>query len=145
LTQADEFNLGRFVDAQEGVFDIALSELRAGSKQSHWMWFVFPQLAELGRSPTAKFFGLASIDEARAYLVHPTLGPRLGLCVDALLPWAGKRSAKQILGPIDLMKLKSCLTLFDCVAPASIFEQGLLNFFEGQRDELTLALLDRRH
>jgi uncharacterized protein (DUF1810 family) len=140
----DPHNLQRFIDARKGVIDTALSELRAGSKQSHWMWFVFPQLADLGRSPTAKYFGLASADDARAYLQHPVLGPRLRQCIELLLPWTGKRTAEQIFGPIDVMKLKSCLTLFDRIEPAGVFEQGLVNFFDGQRDELTLALLERQ-
>jgi uncharacterized protein (DUF1810 family) len=139
----EAFDLQRFLDAQEGVIGTALAELRAGSKQSHWMWFVFPQLAELGRSPTAKFYGLASIDEARAYLGHPLLGPRLRQCVEALLLWVGTRGAEQILGPIDAMKLRSSLTLFDRVEPKGVFDRGLLNFHGGTRDELTLALLER--
>jgi uncharacterized protein (DUF1810 family) len=108
------------------------------------MWFVFPQLADLGRSPTAKFYGLASIEEARSYLLHPILGSRLTQCVEALLPWAGERSAEQIFGPVDSMKLRSSMTLFDCVEPDGLFAQALLNFFGGKRDELTLALLERR-
>jgi len=137
-------NLQRFLDAQDGVIDTALAEIRAGSKQSHWMWFVFPQLAGLGRSPTAKYFGLASIEEAGAYLGHTILGPRLRQCVEALLPWAGKHAAEEILGQIDAMKLRSCLTLFDSVEPGGIFGEALLNFFGGERDELTLALLEQR-
>ena len=144
MDASEPYNLQRFVDAQEGVIDTALAEIRAGSKQSHWMWFVFPQLAELGRSHTAKYFGLASIDEARAYLDDSTLGSRLRQSVEALLPWAGERTAERIFGPIDMMKLKSCLTLFDVVEPNFLFEQGLVNFFAGARDELTLALLDPR-
>lgn len=133
----------RFVDAQDGVFDTAIAELRAGHKQSHWMWFVFPQLAGLGRSPTAKYYGITSLDEARAYLEHPVLGPRLRDCVAALLPWAGRRTAEQMLGAVDAMKLRSCLTLFDRAEPAMLFGQALMNFFAGKKDELTLALLER--
>lgn len=144
MEAADPHNLQRFVDAQHGVIEQALAELGAGSKQSHWIWFVFPQLAELGRSPTAKFYGLASLDEARAYLDHSLLGPRLREAVDTLLPWTEKRSAEQILGPVDAMKLRSSLTLFDQVEPNGIFEQALLRFFGGKSDQLTLALLDRR-
>lgn len=143
LSGTDPHNLQRFVDAQDGVFDTALAELRAGAKQSHWMWFVFPQLAGLGRSPTAQYYALRSIDEARAYLQDPIVGSRLRQSVEALLPWVGKRTADQILGPVDAMKLKSSLTLFDDVEPNGLFDQALLNFFGGQRDELTLALLDR--
>jgi len=145
VTIPDRHHLQRFVDAQQGVIDTVLAELRAGSKQSHWMWFVFPQLAELGRSPRAKFYGIASVEEARAYLEHAQLGRRLRECVNALQQWAGKRSAEQIFGSIDAIKLRSSLTLFDRIEPRSLFEQTLLNFFGGRRDELTLALLDRSH
>jgi uncharacterized protein (DUF1810 family) len=138
---SDPYKLQRFIDAQQGVIEQALAELRAGSKQSHWMWFVFPQLAALGRSPTAKFFGVATMDEARAYLAHPLLGPRLRQAADILLRWADRRSADQILGPGDSMKLRSSLTLFDRIEASGIFERALLAFFEGKRDELTLALL----
>jgi uncharacterized protein (DUF1810 family) len=139
---SDPFNLQRFVDAQDGVFQTALGELEAGSKQSHWMWFIFPQLAGLGRSPTAQYYSIASLDEARAYLGHPLLGPRLRSCVDALMSWADRRSANQILGSIDAVKLRSSLTLFDRVEPDGLFARGLSGFFAGERDERTLALLN---
>ena len=144
MDSPDPYNLLRFVDAQQGIIDDALSELTAGAKQTHWMWFVFPQLAELGRSPTAKFYGLASIEEARAYLRHPILGSRLTRCVETLLPWASERSAEQIFGPVDSMKLRSSMTLFARIEPDGLFAQALVNFFAGKRDELTLALLERR-
>lgn len=144
MSQSDTFNLQRFVDAQCGVIETALDELRSGSKQSHWMWFVFPQLAALGRSPTAKFYGIGSLAEARAYLDHAVLGPRLRHSVELLKPWAGKRSPEQIFGPVDVLKLRSSLTLFDRVQPRSEFDEALLNFFGGARDELTLALLQRQ-
>ena len=144
MVQSDRYNLQRFVDAQNGLIDTALAELGAGSKQSHWMWFVFPQLDGLGRSATAKFYGISSIEEARAYLEHPLLGSRLRKCVASLQQWSGRRSAEQILGPVDAMKLRSSLTLFDAVEPESDFERGLLNFFGGQRDEQSLALLHRQ-
>ena len=105
------------------------------------MWFVFPQLAALGRSPTAKFYGIASIEEARAYLAHPVLGARLQQALDAVQPWAERRTAEQIFGSVDAMKLRSCLTLFDLVQPRGIFAAALLNFFAASRDERTLALL----
>jgi len=139
---SDRHNLQRFMDAQDGIYDTALAELHAGSKRSHWMWFIFPQLAGLGRSPTAKFYGIASIDEARAYLRHPLLGSRLRQCVEALLPWKD-RSADEILGPIDAMKLKSSLTLYDSIEPHGIFSKGLEAFYGSERDEQTLALLNR--
>jgi uncharacterized protein (DUF1810 family) len=142
MAAQDSQNLQRFVDAQQGVIETALAELADGAKRTHWMWFVFPQLAGLGRSDIAKFFGLASLDEARAYVHHPLLGARLRRSVSAILPWTGKRTADQIFGTIDAMKLRSSLTLFDRVEPGSLFAQALMNFFGGQRDELTLALLD---
>ena len=138
---ADPYNLRRFVDAQEDVFLIALAELRAGLKRGHWMWFIFPQLAELGRSPTAKFYGLTSLAEARAYLAHPTLGARLRQTLEALLHWAGERSPEVIFGAVDAMKLRSSLTLFDRVAPTDVFAKALDAFFAGEPDECTLALI----
>jgi uncharacterized protein (DUF1810 family) len=138
----DPYNLQRFLDAQNEVLDTVLDELRGGAKQSHWMWFIFPQLAGLGRSSTAQYYGLSSLDEARAYLAHPLLGDRLRECVDALLPWAGKRSAEQILGNVDALKLRSCLTLFDQVAPFGLFAQALGAFCGGEPDGRTLALLN---
>ena len=110
----DPFNLQRFVEAQGGgVYEQALAELRAGRKQSHWMWFIFPQHRDLGRSPTAKFYGLSGAEEARAYLTHPLLGPRLRECFAALRPHleAGV-SAEAILGEVDAMKLRSCAAIF---------------------------------
>ncbi len=139
---SEPYDLQRFIDAQEDVFETALAELTAGSKQSHWMWFIFPQLRGLGLSPTATFYGLVSPDEARAYLQQPLLGRRLRDCAEAILPWAGHRSAEQILGPIDAMKLRSSLTLFDQIEPAAVFGEGLDQFFNGGRDERTLALLN---
>ena len=138
----DPFNLQRFLDAQQPIFQTALAELRAGSKQNHWMWFVFPQLAGLGRTPTAQYYGIASLGEARAYLDHTLLGSRLRECVKAILPWAGRRSAEQIFGPIDALKLRSSLTLFDQLEPSSLFADALAGFHDGQRDERTLALLN---
>ena len=139
---SDPYNLQRFVAAQADVFETALAELRAGSKQSHWMWFIFPQLAGLGRSPTAEFYSIISLDEARAYLAHPLLGPRLRRCVDTSLSWSGRCSAEQILGPIDALKLRSSLTLFDLIEPGGSFAGALRVFFAGERDERTLALLN---
>jgi uncharacterized protein (DUF1810 family) len=138
---SDPYNLQRFVDAQEGAFDTALAELRAGSKHSHWIWFIFPQLAGLGHSPTAQFYAIASIDEGRAYLAHPLLGPRLHQCVEALRPWAGRRSPEQILGPVDALKLRSCLTFFDQLEPRSKFADALERFYGGERDQYALIRL----
>jgi len=139
---SDPYNLQRFIDAQQGVFETAIAELRAGSKRSHWMWFIFPQLAGLGQSPTAKYYGIASIDEARAYLQHPILAPRLREAIDAILPWAGRRTPEQVLGPIDALKLRSSLTLFAEIERDSLFVQALTGFYGGKRDERTLALLN---
>ena len=99
----DPFHLQRFVDAQQDMFETALAELRGGQKRSHWIWFVFPQLADLGRSPTARHFGVRSLEEARAYLAHPLLGPRYCAAVEAILTWAERRSAVAILGDIDAL------------------------------------------
>jgi uncharacterized protein (DUF1810 family) len=142
MSDADPYQLNRFIDAQERVFDAALAELRAGSKQSHWMWFVFPQLAGLGRSSTAQYYGIGSLGEARAYLQHRILGARLRTAIEAILPWARQRSAEQILGPIDALKLRSSLTLFDRIEPGSLFARALAGFYGGERDQRTLALLN---
>jgi uncharacterized protein (DUF1810 family) len=138
----DPYNLQRFVDAQSGTFDRALVELQAGSKQSHWMWFIFPQLRGLGHSPAAQLYAIVSLDEARCYLEHALLGPRLHECVEAVLAWSGKRSAEQILGPVDALKLRSSMTLFDVVEPRGPFAKALLRFYRGERDQRTLALLN---
>jgi uncharacterized protein (DUF1810 family) len=133
-------DLGRFVEAQgNGVYDRALAELRAGQKRSHWMWFVFPQIAGLGRSETAQFYAIEDIAEARAYLQHPMLGPRLVECTEALLDWDGRRPAEAILGLVDAMKLKSSLTLFEALSnAASPFPRAIEAFFGGERDAATL-------
>jgi uncharacterized protein (DUF1810 family) len=139
----DTHDLQRFVDAQSGVYERALAELRAGRKESHWMWFVFPQLAGLGRSPTSERFAIRSLAEAEAYLQHPVLGPRLTACADALLA-VPRRSAHEILGSPDDLKLQSSATLFSRVAPAgSVFHRLLDRFFAGTPDRRTLELLAR--
>lgn len=135
-------SLQRFVDAQAPVYPTVCDELRASRKQSHWMWFVFPQLRGLGHSTTAQRYGIASRAEAQAYLLHPVLGARLRQCM-ALLLASPARSADTVLGETDAMKLKSCATLFDAVAPQEpVFAQVLQRFFHGERDARTLALLD---
>jgi uncharacterized protein (DUF1810 family) len=138
---SDPYNLQRFIDAQDGVYGTALAELEAGSKRTHWMWFIFPQFRGLGLSPTSQFYAIGSLDEARAYLAHPLLGPRLHTCVEAILAHQ-QLTAEQIFGPIDAVKLKSSLTLFDLVEPGELFAACLLTFFAGERDERTLALLN---
>jgi uncharacterized protein (DUF1810 family) len=133
---SDPFQLQRFVDAQEGVFDAALSELRSGTKQGHWIWFVFPQIAGLGLSETSRRFAIRSLEEARTYLDHPLLGPRLRRSVEALLAWAGKRDPETILGSIDAMKLRSSLTLFATAAPDEpLFGRALGAFFDSPDPE----------
>lgn len=137
------FDLQRFVDAQAPVWDDVLAELAQAKKRTHWMWFVFPQLAALGRSGTAKFYGISGADEARAYLAHPVLGARLQECCALLLQATGI-PAVDIFGDIDAMKLRSCLTLFEAVSPQTpIFGACLDRFFAGERDALTTALLAR--
>jgi uncharacterized protein (DUF1810 family) len=141
--QPDPFDLQRFVDAQEWSFADALAELEAGRKQTHWIWFVFPQLAALGRSETARFFGIRSADEAGAYLAHPLLGPRLRQCCAALLPHRSEK-AEAIMGSIDALKLRSSMTLFEAVAAdPSPFAAVLDAFYGGARDPLTLDLIGR--
>jgi uncharacterized protein (DUF1810 family) len=132
--------LDRFVQAQDGVYDDALAELTAGRKRTHWMWFIFPQIAGLGSSATAQRYAIRSLDEARAYLAHPVLGPRLRECAQALLSVPG-RSAREILGHPDDLKLRSSMTLFARAAddPAP-FEAVLDRYYDGP-DPLTLTLL----
>jgi uncharacterized protein (DUF1810 family) len=134
-------SLARFLDAQRDTYETALAELRAGDKRSHWMWFVFPQIAGLGQSPTARFYAIRDLHEARAYLAHPLLGTRLADSIDAMLGWAGKRSAETILGGIDAMKLRSSCTLFEAAGGDARFGQCLAAFYADQRDAATLALL----
>jgi uncharacterized protein (DUF1810 family) len=138
---SDHFNLQRFVDAQDGIYETALAELHAGRKRTHWMWFILPQLRGLGRSEMARFYGITGLEEAKAYLAHPLLGPRLRECVEALLLHAGRRSAEEILGPVDAMKLRSCLTLFESAGGGELFTRGLQLFFNGTADAKTLSLL----
>ena len=130
--------LDRFVEAQAGVWAQALAELKAGRKTSHWMWFVFPQIARLGRSETARFYAISDVTEARAYLAHPLLGARLREAAAALLAHRG-RSAEAVLGGIDAIKLRSSMTLFEAVAPDEpVFAAVLDAFFSGQRDPETV-------
>ena len=129
----------RFVDAQAGVIDAVRAELTAGTKRSHWMWFVFPQLGSLGRSATAKHYGLDAIDDARAWLDHPVLGPRLPECTALALRHAD-RGARAVFGTPDDLKFRSCMTLFALAAPDDpLFREALQRFFGGAGDPLTLA------
>lgn len=138
---ADPHDLQRFVDAQDGAYEQARAELQDGRKTSHWMWFVFPQLRGLGHSPMAIRFGIASLAEARAYLAHPVLGPRLRECTRLALRIEG-RSIHAILGSPDDLKFRSCMSLFQCAAPGEpLFTQALHKYFAGAPDPRTLALL----
>ena len=134
---SDLFDLDRFVAAQAPVYADVLRELRDGRKQSHWMWFVFPQLRGLGRSTTAERYGITSKAEARAYLAHDVLGRRLRECTRLVLAVEGS-DARQIFGSPDDLKLRSSMTLFDVVAPDDIFAEVLVRFFADGRDALTL-------
>jgi uncharacterized protein (DUF1810 family) len=136
----DASAVDRFVQAQAPVYATALGEIGRGAKRSHWMWFVFPQLAELGRSSTARFYGIRSAGEALAFLDHPLLGPRYFECVQSLqdLPISDPVA---VFGPIDAMKLRSSLTLFEAVRPHALFTAALDRWFGGNRDAATLRLL----
>jgi uncharacterized protein (DUF1810 family) len=138
---ADRFNLQRFVKAQEPVYRRVCLELAAGRKESHWMWFVFPQIAGLGSSPTSIHYAISSPDEASAYLAHPILGPRLRECAKLALDFEG-RSAREIFGPVDEMKFRSSMSLFAAAAPQeALFQKCLDKYFGGARDSATLAKL----
>lgn len=137
----DPYNLQRFVIAQAETYAAALAEIRAGRKTSHWMWYIFPQIAGLGRSAMAKFYAISGADEARAYLDHPLLGERLCECTEALNALHGP-DAEAIFGGTDAMKLESSLTLFDAVSQAAgPFDLCLARYFGGARDAATLHLL----
>ncbi|MDB4891785.1 MAG: hypothetical protein JWL61_3640 [Gemmatimonadetes bacterium] len=134
-------SLSRFVDAQRGVYANALLEITRGRKESHWMWFVFPQLVGLGQSAMAQRYGITGVEEARAYVAHPVLGPRLQECMEAALGVEG-RTATEIFGRPDDRKLQSCATLFAAVTPpGSVFERLLAKYYDAERDERTLQLL----
>ncbi len=138
---ADEYNLNRFVTAQDEVYDSVLDELAAGEKTGHWMWFIFPQRRGLGRSETAVFYGISSKAEAAAYWRHPVLGARLAECCSAVLRISGK-TALEVFGSTDELKLRSSMTLFECAAPNTpIFGALLERYFGGVRDKHTLELL----
>lgn len=137
----DPFDLKRFVDAQRTVYEHARAELLAGRKTTHWMWFIFPQIEGLGRSPTARRYAIRSLDEARAYLAHPILGPRLVECTQIVNRIEGK-SAREIFGSPDDLKFRSSLTLFARAAPEEpVFEQALAKYFDSEPDPLTVERL----
>lgn len=133
--------LARFVEAQAAVYHTVVAELSMGHKETHWMWFIFPQLKELGRSPMAKFYGIASMDEAQAYLEHPLLGARLIECTKLMLVQRNA-NAYEILGSPDDMKFRSCMTLFSAASRSeTVFKQALATFFAGKVDESAVKLL----
>lgn len=133
----DHYNLERFVTAQAGSYATAIAEIKRGSKRSHWMWYIFPQIAGLGSSLTAQFYAIRSIGEARAYLNHPVLGPRFRACIGALQDLTGT-TAEAVFGTIDATKLRSSLTLFIAAGDDPIFSVALQRWFGGQADDATL-------
>jgi uncharacterized protein (DUF1810 family) len=139
----ERFHLQRFVDAQDPVYDQVRRELRRRRKESHWMWFVFPQIAGLGQSAVSIHFAIGSLDEAKAYLAHPVLGPSLRECAEIVAGVEG-RTAREVFGAIDEMKFRSSMTLFAEAGPDfPVFEQCLEKYFGGQPDPATLAALER--
>jgi len=141
---SDPYDLARFVHAQEDDYDRALAEIRSGRKQSHWMWYIFPQFAGLGFSSMSSRYAIQSLAEAKAFLAHPVLGPRLLACAEAVVSIDG-RSATDIFGSPDDMKLCSSATLFACVSsPGSVFDRVLDKYYQGTRDDKTLRLLNLR-
>lgn len=140
MVQGDPYYLERFVKAQERMYTIALREIEQGKKLLHWIWYIFPQLAALGHSHNAKYYGLSGYDEAEAYLNHPVLGSRLREITQELLQHK-ELTAVEILGGIDAMKVKSCMTLFAEVSPDDIFDEVLKVFYNGSSDKMTLDLM----
>lgn len=135
------YDLDRFVEAQAESYERALAEIRGGRKRTHWMWYVFPQLAGLGMSEMSRRYAISGVDEARAYLAHPVLGPRLLACAEAAAAVEG-RSAREVFGAPDDLKLRSCATLFAAAsAPGSVFDRVLTKFWGGERDAATVRLL----
>jgi uncharacterized protein (DUF1810 family) len=140
LSVTDRFDLDRFVAAQAASYETALAEIRRGRKRSHWMWYIFPQIAGLGHSPMAERYAIRSIDEARAFLGHPVLGQRFKSCVAALQDLTGT-TAERVFGGIDAIKLRSSLTLFAEAGHSPLFIAALDRWFDGEKDEATLRLL----
>ena len=136
----DQYNLERFVAAQANSYERAFLEIKGGAKRTHWMWFIFPQIAGLGSSTTAQFYAISSIAEAQAYLAHPLLGERILACVEALQDLTGT-TAESVFGNVDAMKLRSSLTLFVEAGADQVFEAALRRWFRGEADAATLKLL----
>ncbi|OQW37925.1 MAG: calpastatin [Nitrospira sp. SG-bin1] len=141
----DKCHLQRFLDAQAPVYDTVLAELRAGRKSSHWIWFIFPQIAGLGHSAMAQQFAITSLDEAKAYLQHPVLGQRLRECTQLVMNVEG-RSAEEIFSYPDNLKFRSCMTLFmTATTDNALFNAALLEYFDGKPDQLTMNVLARHN
>ena len=139
----NSYDLNRFIEAQNGVYPIALKELQEGRKRSHWMWYIFPQLKNLGNSYSAKYYGISGIEEAVAYLQHRILGQRLREVTSTILNLSGN-DAGAIFGGLDAMKLRSSMTMFDIASPNDIFTQVVDKYFNGQRDILTLKIINQK-
>ena len=139
----NSWNMDRFLMAQENIYPIALQELQNGRKRSHWMWYIFPQLKHLGHSYNAKYYGISGIAEATAYLQHPILGQRLREAASTILNLSGN-DAEAIFGGIDAMKLRSSMTMFDIASTNDIFAQVIDKYFNGQRDILTLKIINQQ-
>lgn len=139
LMTTNSYNLARFIEAQEYNYPNALQEIRDSRKTSHWIWFIYPQMKGLGRSYNSQYYGISFLEEARAYLAHPLLGMRLREITHALLTHKSE-SADKILGHIEALKVRSCMTLFDIIEPNTIFAEVLDSFYEGTRDNRTLQL-----
>jgi uncharacterized protein (DUF1810 family) len=143
INASDNVDLSRFTSAQDSIYDSVLAELRNGQKRTHWMWYIFPQIDGLGHSTTSKHYAIKSLEEARQYLNHPVLGKRLLECAEAVFTAEG-RSISEIFGYPDNLKLKSSMTLFACVAELhSVFSRILDKYFNGEKDALTLQLLEK--
>jgi uncharacterized protein (DUF1810 family) len=144
MNSTDPYDLNRFIDAQNGIYERAINELGAGQKSSHWMWFIFPQVRGLGHTETSIFFAISSLQEAKAYLEHPVLGPRLRECCELLMQIDG-RSISQIFGSPDDLKLRSSMTLFAQASEQNpLFKDVLQRYFDGRVDPRTLGLLRAR-
>lgn len=137
-----DYNLQRFLDAQQGDYKRALTEVRNGRKYSHWIWYIFPQLKGLGMSYNSQYYGISGKEEAEAYLAHPILGKRLREITSAFLQLKGK-TAQDVFGALDAMKVLSCMTLFNEVAPDDLFQQVIDRYYQGKTDETTKRMLDK--
>lgn len=135
-----DYNLQRFLDAQQGEYEQALAEVRNGRKYSHWIWYIFPQLKGLGMSYNSQYYGISGKEEAEGYLAHPVLGERLREITSAFLQLKGK-TAQEVFGSLDAMKVLSCMTLFNEVAPDDLFQQVIDRYYQGKPDETTTKML----